>query len=86
MDNQTIIVTDPTTNKNMEMSFNVTTGEVLYTYTDVSNVVHTIKSLQTSTGNPNQIDSKYLPFLSLRFLSLYVPDTTILKDLLTTVF
>ena len=86
VDNQTIIVTDPITNKNMEMSFNVTSGEVLYTYTDVSNVVHTIKSVQTSPGNPNQIDSKYLPFLSLRFLSLYVPSTTVIKDLLTTVF
>ena len=86
VDDQTIIVTDPVTKKNMEMSFDVLTGEVHYTYTDVSNVTHMIKSVQTSPGNPNQIDSKYLPFLSLRFLSLYIPETTVLKDLLVTVF
>ena len=62
VDNQTIVVTDPATKKNMEMSFNVTNGEILYTYTDLSNVVHTIKAVQTSPGNPNQIDSKFLPF------------------------
>ncbi len=69
IDNQTLIVTDPATKKNMEMSFNTDNGEVYYTYTDVSNIQHTIKAVQTSPGNPNQIDSKFLPFLSLRFLS-----------------
>ena len=86
IDNQTLIVTDPITKKNMEVSFDITNGEILYTYTDVSNIQHTIKGVLTSPGNPNQIDSKYLPFLSLKFLSLYQPNTTSLKSLLTTVF
>ena len=83
----TFTITDPATGKTMTMSFNVETGQVLYTYMDGSSVIHTINAVQTSPGNPDQIDSKYLPFLSLRFLSTVLdPNPVLLQNQLVTLF
>ena len=83
--NNTFTITDPATSNSMTMSFDPLTGQVQYTYTDPSSVVHTINAVQTSPGNPEQIDAKYLPFLSLRFLAISNPNPDILINLLTTI-
>ena len=82
----TIIITDETTGKEMKMSFNTSTGGVTYTHDDTSGNTNVINAIQTSRGNPNQIDANLIPFKYLRFLGTYPDSISSLSGLLNTVF
>lgn len=84
VDPGTIVVTDG--DYLMNMSFSTSTGGVNYGYNDASGNSYTKKSITTSTGNANQIDSKYLPFTTFNYLDLFDPSNETISDKLTTLF
>ena len=85
IDNKTITVLDPSGNT-MSMSYDTTNGRVSYSYLDTSGTSNVVYGVQTSVGNPSQIDSAFLPFTSLSYLNMYDPTNHTFDESITQLF